>query len=65
MAVVVGEVGLQIDELRAGDVALLEFRAFGDDIVGLAGLANDICRRVEDAEIRIVEVRGEPVSVDQ
>ena len=65
MAVVVGEVGLQIDELRAGDVTLLEFRAFRDDTVGLAGLTNDVGRRVEDAEIRIVEVCGEPLGVDQ
>ena len=65
MVVVIGEVGLQIDKLRAGDVPLLELCAFHNDSIGLARFVNDIGRRVEDAEIRILEVCGEPVGVDQ
>ena len=61
----VGEVGLQIDELRARDVALLELRAFRHDTIGLSRLTNDVGRRVEDAEIGIVEVSCEPLGVDQ
>jgi hypothetical protein len=46
MAVVIGEVGVQIDKLRAGDVPLLEPCALHNDSIGLARFANDIGRRV-------------------
>jgi len=65
MAVVMGEVGLQIDKLRAGYVPLLELCALHNDSIGLARFATDIGRRVEDAEIRIFEVYGEAVGVDE
>jgi hypothetical protein len=59
------EVGLQIDELRTGDVALLEILAPGLDDVGDLRVRDQMDRAIEHDQVRLVEVSSEPVRLDQ
>ena len=59
------EVGLKVDVLGAGDVALLEILAPGLHRVADVGVGDQVDRAIEDAQFGVVEMGREPLALDQ
>ena len=63
--VLVREIALQIDELRAGDMAFLEIGPARHDLVGDFRVRNEMRRAVENSQIGVTELAFQRLGFDQ
>ena len=63
--ILVREIALQIDELRAGDMAFFEISPARHDLVGDFRVGNEMRRAVEYAQLGVVEPLLERLGLDQ